>query len=256
MKLSGRVAIVTGSSMGIGEAIAAAFLREGAHVVVNSRDPQRAEQAAARLGRQGGEAMPVAGDVSTRAGVDRLVAAAVERWGRLDVMVNNAGTSMIAPSVELAEADWRRTIDLNLTGAFLGCQAAAGVMLPRGAGSIVNIGSILGQLGLPKRAAYCASKHGLIGLTKVLGGEWGRRGVRVNCINPGYIRTPMDVHDQAVGDYTDEDITRRAPAGRFGSADEVAAAAVWLASDDSAYVTGTSIDVDGGWVSYGGWGNY
>jgi 3-oxoacyl-[acyl-carrier protein] reductase len=256
MKLSGRVAIVTGSSMGIGEAIAGAFLREGARVVVNSREQARADAAAARLGRAGGETLPLAADVATRAGVDRLVAAAVGRWGRLDIMVNNAGTSMIAPSVELGEADWRRTIDLNLTGAFLGSQAAARVMLPARAGSIINIGSILGQVGLPKRAAYCASKHGLIGLTKVLGVEWGRQGVRVNCINPGYIKTPMDVQDQSVGDYTDADITRRAPAGRFGGPEEVATAAVWLASDDAAYVTGTAVDVDGGWVAYGGWGNY
>jgi 3-oxoacyl-[acyl-carrier protein] reductase len=256
MKLQGRVAIVTGSSMGIGEAIAAAFLSEGARVVVNSRDQKRAGDAAARLAARGGETLALASDVTTRAGVDRLVEAALDRWGRLDVMVNNAGTSMIAPSVELAEADWRRTIDLNLTGAFLGCQAAARVMLPQRSGAIINIGSILGEVGLPKRAAYCASKHGLIGLTKVLGVEWGRQGVRVNCINPGYIKTPMDVHDQAVGDYTDQDITRRTPVGRFGSAEEVARAAVWLAGNDSAYVTGTTIDVDGGWVAYGGWGNY
>jgi 3-oxoacyl-[acyl-carrier protein] reductase len=259
MKLAGRVAIVTGSSMGIGEAIAAAFLREGARVVVNSRDRKRADDAAKRLARDAGgddRTLPIAADVAQPAGVARLVTGAVERWGRVDVMVNNAGTSMIAPSVDLPEADWRRTIDLNLTGAFLGCQAAARVMLPKRAGSIINIGSILGQLGLPKRAAYCASKHGLIGLTKVLGVEWGRQGVRVNCINPGYIKTPMDVGDQAVGDYTDADITRRTPAGRFGSADEVAAAAVWLASDDAAYVTGTTVDVDGGWVAYAGWGNY
>ncbi len=256
MKLAGRVAIVTGSSMGIGEAIAAAFLRQGTRLIVNSRDQKRAEDAATRLARLGGEAVAVAGDVAARAGVDRLVDGALGRFGRLDIMVNNAGTSMIAPSVELSEGDWRRTIDLNLTGAFLGCQAAARVMLPRRSGSIINIGSILGQLGLPKRAAYCASKHGLIGLTKVLGAEWGRQGVRVNCINPGYIKTPMDVHDQAVGDYRDADITRRTPAGRFGSAEEVAAAAVWLASDDSAFVTGTTLNVDGGWVAYGGWGNY
>ncbi len=256
MKLAGRVAIVTGSSMGIGEAIAAAFLREGARVVVNSRDPGRAEDAAQRLRAEGGEAVPVAADVSTRAGVDRLVDEAVRRWGRLDIMVNNAGTSMIAPSVELSEADWRRTLDLNLTGAFFGCQAAARVMLPRRSGSIINIGSILGEVGLPKRAAYCASKHGLIGLTRVLGTEWGRQGVRVNCINPGYIKTPMDVHDQAVGDYTDADITRRTPAGRFGTPAEVAAVALWLAGDAAAYVTGACIDVDGGWVAYGGWGNY
>lgn len=257
MKLAGRVAIVTGSSMGIGEAIAAAFLEQGARVVVNSRDPGRAAAAAARLqARTGGETHPVAADVSTRAGVDRLVGTALERWGRLDVMVNNAGTSMIAPSVELSEAEWRRTLDLNLTGAFLGCQAAARVMLPRRSGVILNIGSILGAVGLPRRAAYCASKHGLVGLTRVLGTEWGRHGVRVNCINPGYIKTPMDVHDQAVGDYTDADIERRTPSGRFGTPEEVAACAAWLASDDAAYVTGACIDVDGGWLAYGGWGNY
>lgn len=256
MRLAGRVAVVTGSSMGIGEGIAAAFLREGARVVVNSRDQKRADEAAVRLGRGGGETLALAADVSTRAGVERLVEGAVSRWGRLDVMVNNAGTSMIAPSVELGEADWRRTIDLNLTGAFLGCQAAARVMLPRRSGAIINIGSILGELGLPKRAAYCASKHGLIGLTKVLGVEWGRQGVRVNCINPGYIKTPMDVQDQSVGDYTDTDITRRTPAGRFGSVEDIARVAAWLASDDAAYVTGASVDVDGGWVAYGGWGNY
>lgn len=255
MKLAERVAVVTGSSMGIGEAIATAFLQEGARVVVNSRDQQRADAVAARLARVG-ETLAVAADVSEARGNQNLVEAAVARWGRLDVMVNNAGTSMIKPSAELSEADWRRVIDLNLTGAFLGSQAAARVMLPQGTGSIINIGSVLGQVGLPKRAAYCASKHGLIGLTKVLGVEWGRRGVRVNCLNPGYIKTPMDVHDQAVGDYTDADITRRTPAGRFGTADDCARAAVWLAGDDSAYVTGTTLDVDGGWVAYGGWGNY
>jgi 3-oxoacyl-[acyl-carrier protein] reductase len=256
MRLSGRVAIVTGSSMGIGEAMAAAFLRAGARVVLNSRDQERADRVKERLAPLGGDTLALAADVGSEEGAKRLVEGAVHRWGRLDIMVNNAGTSMIAPSAELALADWRRTIDLNLTGAFLGCQAAGRVMLPRGSGSIINIGSILGRVGLPKRAAYCASKHGLIGLTRVLGTEWGRQGVRVNCINPGYIKTPMDVQDQAVGDYTDADITRRAPAGRFGTVEEVAGAAVWLASDDARYVTGTTLDVDGGWVAYGGWGNY
>lgn len=256
MRLPGRVAIVTGSSMGIGEAIATIFVQEGARVVVNSRVEGRARAVADRLVAAGGEAIAVAADVSRKAEVDRLVDAAVRRWGRLDVMVNNAGTSMIVPSVELAEADWRRTIDLNLTGAFLGCQAAARVMIPQGGGSIINIGSILAEVGLPKRVAYCASKHGLIGLTRVLGAEWARHRVRVNCLNPGYIKTAMDVHDQTVGDYTDADIHRRTPAGRFGSVEEVARAALFLASDESAYTTGNTLNVDGGWVAYGGWGNY
>ncbi|MBI2879596.1 MAG: SDR family oxidoreductase [Candidatus Rokubacteria bacterium] len=256
MKLAGRVAIVTGSSMGIGEAIATLFTREGARVVINSRAEERARAVADRLVKEGAEAIAVAADVSRKAEVDRLVDAAVQAWGRLDVMVNNAGTSMIVPSVELGEADWRRTIDLNLTGAFLGCQAAARVMIPQGGGSIINIGSILAEVGLPKRAAYCASKHGLVGLTRVLGTEWARHGVRVNCLNPGYIKTTMDVHDQTVGDYTDADIHRRTPAGRFGGVDEVARAALFLASDDAAYISGDTLNVDGGWVAYGGWGNY
>ena len=256
MKLKDRVAIVTGSSMGIGEAIARLYARNGARVVINSRSLERARKVAEDLTRGGFEALAIEADVAVQEQVIRMVRQTVERWGRLDVLVNNAGTSMIGPSAELSEADWRRTIDLNLTGAFLGCQAAARAMLPRRSGAIINIGSVLGEVGLPKRAAYCASKHGLIGLTKVLGVEWGRLGVRVNCINPAYIKTPMDVHDQAVGDYTDADITRRTPAGRFGSVEDVAGAAVWLSSDDSAYVTGTCVDVDGGFVAYGGWGNY
>lgn len=125
MKLRERVAIVTGSSMGIGEAIAGAFLREGARVVVNSREQKRAADAAGRLAQGGGETLAVAADVATRAGVDRLIGAAVDRWGRLDIMVNNAGTSMIAPSADLSDESWRSVIDLNLTGAFMGAQAAA-----------------------------------------------------------------------------------------------------------------------------------
>lgn len=253
MRLKDRVAIVTGSSMGIGEAIAWAYAREGARVVINSRAPDRAKRVADALVAAGHAALPVAADVSRKAEAERLVQAAADRWGRLDAMVNNAGTSMIGPSESLSEENWRKTIDLNLSGAFFGCQAAARVMIPQKGGSIINIGSILGATGLPKRAAYCSSKHGLVGLTRVLAAEWARYGIRVNVINPAYIKTPMDVQDQVTGDYTDKDIERRTPLGRFGSVEEVARVALFLASDDASYVTGGSIDVDGGWLAYGGW---
>jgi len=253
MRLRERVAVITGSSMGIGEAIAWAYAREGARIVVNSRSPERGEGVARALRDDGHDAIAVDGDVRERATADRLAAAAQQRWNRLDVFVNNAGTSMIGPSESLPEDGWRLTIDTNLTGAFFCAQAAARVMIPQRRGVILNVSSILGEVGLPKRAAYCASKHGLIGLTKVLASEWARHGIRVVSIDPAYIKTPMDVHDQGTGDYSDADIERRTPAGRFGTVEDVARAATFLASDDADYITGSCVTVDGGWVAYGGW---
>jgi 3-oxoacyl-[acyl-carrier protein] reductase len=253
MKLKEQVAIVTGSSMGIGEAIARLYARNGARVVINSRSLERARRVAEDLTGKGLEAHPIEADVADRAQVDRMVRRTVERWGRLDILVNNAGTSMIAPSVELGEADWRRTIDVDLTGPFLCSQAAAREMIPRGRGVIINISSILGETGLQMRAAYCSAKHGLNGLTKVLAVEWARHGIRVVSINPGYIETPMDVGDQSSGGYTPADIRRRTPLGRYGTADDVARCALFLASEDAAYITGSVVNVEGGWLAYGGW---
>jgi len=253
MRLGGHVAAITGSSMGIGEAIAWAYAREGARLVINSRSEERGERVARALRGEGHEAIAVAGDVRDASTGEQLAAAARRHWNRLDVLVNNAGTSMIGPSESLPEEGWRLTIDTNLTGAFLCAQAAARVMIPQRRGVILNISSILGQLGLPKRAAYCASKHGLIGLTKVLAAEWARHGIRVVSIDPAYIKTPMDERDQISGDYSNADIERRTPAGRFGTAEEVAKVATFLATDDAGYITGSCVTVDGGWVAYGGW---
>ncbi len=252
-KLQDKVAIVTGSSMGIGQSIAEVFAEEGAKVVINSRALSRAQKVSDALRARGYEALPVEADVSRKADVDRMVQETVNAWGRLDILVNNAGISMISPSEELAEEKWCQAMDINLTGPFLCAQAAAKVMIPQGGGVIINISSILGELGLPMRAAYCASKHGLNGLTKVLGTEWSKYNIRVNAINPAYIRTPMDVQDQASGGYSNADIERRTPLGRFGDPIEVARAALFLASDESSYITGTMLNVDGGWIAYGGW---
>jgi 3-oxoacyl-[acyl-carrier protein] reductase len=251
--LQDKVAIVTGSSMGIGQAIAELFAEEGAKTVINSRVLARAQKVSDALQARGFAALPMEADVSRKVDVDRLVQETVKTWGRLDILVNNAGVSMISPSEELSEEHWCQAIDINLTGPFLCSQAAAKVMIPQGGGVIINISSILGEVGLPMRAAYCASKHGLNGLTKVLGTEWSTYNIRVNAINPAYIRTPMDVQDQVSGGYSDADIERRTPIGRFGETIEVAKAVLFLASDASSYVTGTTLNVDGGWMAYGGW---
>jgi 3-oxoacyl-[acyl-carrier protein] reductase len=258
MRLKDKVALVTGSSMGIGEAVAAAFLREGAKVVVNSRDQSRAEEAAARLVEATGndEVLALAADVGERDECFELVRRTIDHWGRLDVLVNNAGVSAIAPSEDLSAEQWQRTIDVNLSGCFYCSQAAAKLaMIKQRSGSIIMVSSILGTTGLHKRAAYCTTKHGLIGLTKVLAVEWARYHIRVNALCPGYIMTPMETNDADAGisDYTQGDIKRRTPMGRYGTPEEQAAACVFLASDESSYTTGSSLFSDGGWTAYGGW---
>jgi NAD(P)-dependent dehydrogenase (short-subunit alcohol dehydrogenase family) len=253
MRLKGRVAIVTGSSAGIGQEIARLFAAEGAKVAINSRSQDRARAVSEDLRAQGFESIAVQADVAVKAEADSLVAETVRQLGKLDILVNNAGISMIAPSEELAEDDWRRTLDIDLSGAFFCCQAAAQAMKASGGGAIVNVSSILGDTAFPKRAAYCAAKHGLNGLTKVLGIEWARYGIRVNTVSPAYIATPMDIQDQGTGDYTSADIKRRTPLGRYGTPDEVARAALFLACEDSSFMTGSILTLDGGWTAYGAW---
>jgi len=253
LSLKGKVAIVTGSSMGIGKAIARVFGMAGARVVVNSRDAERARLAAVDLGAHGIEVLPFAADVSHAPDIARMFEAVDSQWGPIDILVNNAGTNAIAPSIDLQLSEWQRTLDLNLTGTFLCAQAAASRMIPRGNGVIINISSILGETALAQRAAYVSSKHAVNGLTKVLAIEWARHGIRVHAINPAYIATALDLTDQASGGYSNADIERRTPLGRYGTADEVANTALFLACDASSYLTGSHIDVDGGWLAYGGW---
>jgi 3-oxoacyl-[acyl-carrier protein] reductase len=253
LRLDGQVAIVTGSSMGIGKAIARVYGLAGAKVVVNGRDQARAHATAEELRAEGIDTYSVVADVARADDVARLFAAVDLHWGPVDILVNNAGTNAIGPSEQLPLEDWQRTLDLNLTGPFLCAQEAARRMVPRGRGVIINISSILGVTGLAQRAAYCSTKHGLNGLTKVLAIEWAPRGIRVHAINPAYIATALDTGDQASGGYTTADIERRTPLGRYGTVEEVANTALFLASDASSYMTGSGIDVDGGWLAYGGW---
>jgi 3-oxoacyl-[acyl-carrier protein] reductase len=253
-RLDGKVAVVTGSSGGIGQAIATAFAHEGAAVVVNSREASRAEEAAESLTAEGFTVSGFGADIRDPQQARALAEAAVDRHGRLDVWVNNAGVNVIKPALELEPEDWARVIDTNLSGCFYGSQAAARFMVQQRSGAIIQIGSIFGELGLPRRVPYTAAKHGLIGLTKVLAAEWARDNVRVVCLDPGYVRAGLGIKSQTRGGaFTAEDIERRTPMGRFGEAIEVARVAVFLASDDASYITGSHITVDGGWVAYGGW---
>ena len=250
--LAGRVAIVTGSSSGIGEAIAHELAGAGAAVVINSRSRERAEPVAQAIDAGGGRAIAVAADVTDSAQVAALVAETVQRLGGLDILVNNAGAGFIAPSERLAEEDWRRVLEVDLTAPFLCAQAAARQMLSAGRGVIVNIGSVFAHTAIPGRAAYAAAKHGLIGLTKVLGVEWARRGVRCLAVSPGYVATELVRENMRRGGFDERDIERRTPLGRLATPEEVAKVVGFLVSDAASYMTAGHVLVDGGWVGYGG----
>lgn len=251
--LSGKAAVVTGSSSGIGKAIALRLASEGVRVVINSRMLERAQSVADELRERGLDAIAVAADIAKPEEAQRLAEACLERFDRLDIWVNNAGTNAIAPSIELEADAYRAVIDVNLNGVFFGSQAAGRVMVPQRSGVIIQIGSIFGEVGMPMRAAYCSAKHGLVGLTKVLASEWAPHGVRVLAVEPAYIRTALDQQDQQTGDYSNADIERRTPMRRYGTVEEVASVVAFAASDEATYLTGISIPVDGGWVAYGGW---
>jgi 3-oxoacyl-[acyl-carrier protein] reductase len=248
--MDGRVAVVTGAGRGLGAAIAAELAECGATVVVADRDEAAAGETAARLGAR---ATAHVVDVTDPVAVAALFDDAARAHGRIDVLVNNAGVGAIAPSEDLPYEQWSRTLAVNLTGTFLCAQAAARHMLPARRGVIVNIGSLFAATGIPMRAAYAASKHGVAGLTKVLATEWADRGIRVVAIDPAYVRTALDDADQSAGGYTAADIERRTPIGRYAEPAEIARVVAFIASDEASFITGSEIAVDGGWLAYGGW---
>lgn len=251
-KRTERVAVVTGAARGIGRRISVLLAGEGFRIAVN--DLRVPEGTLEELDAVGAEALSLPGDVSDEGVVRGLVPTVLERFGRVDVLVNNAGISLIAPAEETSLADWDRALAVNLTGPFLMCREFGGEMLRQGSGSIVNVASVAGLLGVADRAAYNASKHGLIGLTRTLAAEWGGRGVRVNAVCPGWVKTEMDAEDQAGGGYADADIEGRTPMGRFAAPDDVARAVAFLADPAwSGYVNGHTLSVDGGWFADGSW---
>jgi NAD(P)-dependent dehydrogenase (short-subunit alcohol dehydrogenase family) len=246
------VAVVTGAAQGIGRSVAEALSdEEYALALIDLREPA---DTLASVAARGANAIGIACDVSNDADVTGAAERVRKRFGRADVLVNNAGISLIAPAEETAPEQWRRVLEVNLTGPFLLCRAFGRMMLEAGAGSIVNVASIAGLRGVADRAAYNASKHGLIGLTRTLAAEWGGRGVRVSAVCPGWVKTEMDVADQAGGGYVDSDIVGQVPMGRFAAADDVAAAVVFLADPKrSGFVNGVALPVDGGWTADGSW---
>ena len=252
MKRREEVALVTGAARGIGRRIANVLAGEGYRIAAN--DLHEPGETLGELRSAGAEALSVPGDVSDEATVRGITENVLEEFGRVDVLVNNAGVSAIVPAEETTLDEWNRTLAVNLTGPFLLCRELGKTMLERGSGSIVNVASVAGLLGVSDRAAYNASKHGLVGLTRTLDAEWGGRGVRVNAVCPGWVKTEMDEEDQAGGGYADADIEGRVPMACFATPEDVARAVAFLADPEwSGFVNGHTLSVDGGWFADASW---
>ena len=245
--LAGRVALVTGASRGLGAAMARALAQAGADVVLHASTTEPADAAAALASEWGVHTACVVGDLQRREAVDAIVPNALDRMGRLDIVVNNAGIIRRAEAAAHTDADWDAVLEVNLTSAFRLCRAAGAHMLATGAGKIVNIASVLSFQGGVRVPAYAAAKGGIAQLTKALANEWAGKGVNVNAIAPGYMRTD---NTRALADdpVRYRQILDRIPAGRWGEPDDLGGAVVFLASRASDYVHGHVLVVDGGWM--------
>lgn len=248
MKLKARVALITGGTEGIGYATAELFLREGARVVVAGRSAEKGARAVKAL-KSLGEVLFVRGDVSRSRDAERMVRRAVERFGRLDILFNNAGIYLEKVAEETDESEWDRVLDINLKGTFLVSRCAIVQMKRQGSGVIINNSSDAGLVGNRACPAYCASKGGVTVMTKAMALDYAAHNIRVNCVNPGTIDTPMLAYEaKASGDVKGylRQMDSEHPMGRVGRPDEVARAVLFLASDESSFVTGATLPVDGG----------
>ena len=247
--LSGKVAIVTGGTKGLGLAISTTLAFYGVKVVIASRTAADCERVSGELNAQGCDTFPCPTDITNVESIGKLVAAAVEKYGKLDILVNNAGSAVTAMANDMTEQQWDEVMNLDLKACFFCAQAAAKQMIEQGAGGrIINIASMAGLIGYKAISGYCAAKGGLINLTKALALEWGKYGITVNCVCPGYFKTELNAY-MFENEKWCKSITGATCVGRFCELDEITSAIVYLSSDFSGYTTGTYILMDGGTVA-------
>jgi len=243
--LTNKVAIITGASQGIGKGMAETFSKAGAHVACVSRNKDNLKSVADSLIKNGGAASFYTCDVSSLDAFQNTIKEIAENHGSVDILVNNAGVCKDKLIMRMSEDDWNKVININLNGAFNGIKAVSQIMIKQRAGRIINISSIVGLIGNPGQANYAASKAGLIGLSKSAAKELAPRGITVNSIAPGYIATDMT---NQITDQAKENLITKIPLGRIGSPSDIAASALFLASDEAGYITGQTLTVDGGMV--------
>ena len=249
--LNGKVAIITGARRGMGRADALLLARAGAKVAVSDISQEECQKVVDEIKKEGGEALAVKCDVSKKIEVDNLIKNAIDEWGRIDVLVNNAGIVEFKPFIDLTEADWDKVLNINLKGYFFCAQAAAKEMMKQKSGAIVNIASIaMGQqgIGFAGIVHYCASKGGIVAMTEALAAEMAPYNIRVNAIAPGAIDTPM-ADASKMDPVALQGTLSRIPLKRMGKPEEIANTVLFLASDASSYITGATVVVDGGWLS-------
>ena len=250
-ELKGRVAVVTGGNGGIGLGMARGLAGAGAAVVVSGRNAEKSRRAVAELASLGAEAVAIEADVADEAAVEALIRKTVDRFGRLDVLVNNAGMNIRKPVQDLTLGEWRRVLDTNLTSAFLSSRAAYPIMKRGGGGKIINIGSMMSIFGTSFAPAYAASKGGIVQLTRSMASAWARDNIQVNAVLPGWIDTELTANARREVQGLHDRVLARTPADRWGVPDDLSGIAVFLGGPASDFVTGTAIPVDGGYSIQG-----
>jgi NAD(P)-dependent dehydrogenase (short-subunit alcohol dehydrogenase family) len=250
LSLAGKVAVVTGGTSGIGRALSLGLADAGADVIATARRQQQVDETAAEIEARGRKTMRLAADVCDRASLETLLAAAIEQFGKVDILINCAGKIKRTPTLTVPEEEWADILNTNLTGTLRACQVFGKAMLDRGYGRIVNIASLNSFVALSEVAAYAASKAGVASLTRSLAVEWSKKGVTVNAIAPGVFLTALN-EELLNSTPRGQELLMRTPMGRFGKTEELVGAAIYLASDSASFVTGQILVVDGGFLASG-----